>query len=997
MRHFCSRRAVATTAGLTCLFLLCGVSLAADEEQQDQLKYVETPGLRIVYHDPALSYLVPYATQCFLVSEAAQKARFDYVPSDPVTLVLQDFLDRGNASTTLGAPRNRVFLDVAPANLAFETFSPGERLVTLANHELVHLATTDRASPEDERFRRLFRGKVYPVAEHPETILYYYLTNPRASSPRWYVEGSAVFMETWMGGGLGRAQGGYDEMMFRAMVHDGAEFYDPLSLVSKGTEVDFQVGANAYLYGTRFMSYLAIEYGPEKALSWWTRAKGTKRYYAYDFERVFGRTLDQAWHEWIAWEKAFQGRNLAAVREHPITEATNVARQGLGALSRAYLSSDGRKLYAAVRYPGRVPALVSISLDDGSVTELAEVKGAMQYRVASLAYDPVGETLFFTTDNLTYRNILALDLRTGKSKTLFKAWRIGDLAFNPADRSLWGLRTNNGFVILVRMPYPYTEWNAVHVFPYGEVAFDLDVSPDGQLVSTSVAGPGPTPGSPQVMQVRVMRTEALLADDATPVRQFEFGTAVPEGFVFSKDSRYLYGSSYYTGVSNIYRYEIATSRLEAMSNAAVGFFRPLPLDDGRLVVFSYTSKGFMPATIPAQTTEDLSAITFLGEQIATKYPVVQGWTVPPPSSIDYEASVVAQGEYKAFRELSLESIYPVVEGYKDSVSYGLHAGFSDPVGFDSLGITAGYSPDDSLPGKQRGHFTAIYRQPIWSAGLRWNGADFYDLFGPTKRSREGYNGFIAFDRALIFDPPRTLYANGKVAYYGDLDALPGFQNIPSPSDKLFTADLGLVSKDARSSIGAVDEEKGVNWAVAAHLYGADSEYIPSILGQLDLGFQLPVGHSSLWLRNGAGASAGHRSNPLANAYFGAFGNNYVDDGDPKRYRHLFRMPGFEIDALDGKAFVKSVLELNLPPLRFENAGSPGFYTSWARTALFATALVTDPQDGDYREGAYNAGVQVDFQFDVLNRLPMMLSFGYARGFGGGGLGENEYMASLKIL
>jgi len=40
---------------------------------------------------------------------------------------------------------------------------------------------------------------------------------------------------------------------------------------------------------------------------------------------------------------------------------------------------------------------------------------------------------------------------------------------------------------------------------------------------------------------------------------------------------------------------------------------------------------------------------------------------------------------------------------------------------------------------------------------------------------------------------------------------------------------------------------------------------------------------------------------------------------------------------------------------------------------------------------------VDFQFDVLNRLPMMLSFGYARGFGGGGLGENEYMASLKIL
>ena len=47
-------------------------------------------------------------------------------------------------------------------------------------------------------------------------------------------------------------------MVFRAKVRDDAPFYDPLGLVSKGTEVDFNVGANAYLYGTRFMSYLAL-------------------------------------------------------------------------------------------------------------------------------------------------------------------------------------------------------------------------------------------------------------------------------------------------------------------------------------------------------------------------------------------------------------------------------------------------------------------------------------------------------------------------------------------------------------------------------------------------------------------------------------------------------------------------------------------------------------------------------------------------------------------
>jgi hypothetical protein len=34
---------------------------------------------------------------------------------------------------------------------------------------------------------------------------------------------------------------------------------------------------------------------------------------------------------------------------------------------------------------------------------------------------------------------------------------------------------------------------------------------------------------------------------------------------------------------------------------------------------------------------------------------------------------------------------------------------------------------------------------------------------------------------------------------------------------------------------------------------------------------------------------------------------------------------------------------------------------------------------------------------VLNRLPMMLSVGYARGFGGDGQGEDEFMLSLKVL
>jgi hypothetical protein len=109
------------------------------------------------------------------------------------------------------------------------------------------------------------------------------------------------------------------------------------------------------------------------------------------------------------------------------------------------------------------------------------------------------------------------------------------------------------------------------------------------------------------------------------------------------------------------------------------------------------------------------------------------------------------------------------------------------------------------------------------------------------------------------------------------------------------------------------------------------------------------------------------------------------------------MPGFGIDALNGRSFVKSMLEWNLPPIRFEALGTPGFYGSWIRPAIFSTALVTNPDSGEVRQDAYNVGLQLDLQLQVMHRLPMMLSFGYAKGFGGDGQGEDEFMVSLKVL
>lgn len=139
-------------------------------------------------------------------------------------------------------------------------------------------------------------------------MLYSSLASPRHYSTRWFHEGIATFMETWMAGGLGRALGGYDEMAFRAMTRDDAYIYDVVGLESEGSTVDFQTGANSYLYGTRFMTWLCYTQGPDKLLEWITRDENTKRYFASRFRQVYGKSLEDAWQEWISDERRWQGK-----------------------------------------------------------------------------------------------------------------------------------------------------------------------------------------------------------------------------------------------------------------------------------------------------------------------------------------------------------------------------------------------------------------------------------------------------------------------------------------------------------------------------------------------------------------------------------------------------------------------------------------------------------------------------------------------------------------
>lgn len=977
-------RAPSSAALLTLLLAALGGEASA------QLKSLETDDLRLLYVSPAQAFITPHAGRCFENALGFERKLFDYRPSEKVTVLLTDLSDSGNAAAG-AVPRNSLSFELAPLSFAYETMVANERVNFVMNHELVHIIASDKAAGSDRFFRTVFAGKVNPIAEQPESIVYFFLTTPRTAAPRWYQEGIAVFVETWLAGGLGRAQGAYDEMVFRAMVRDGTRFYDPLGLVSEGTKIDFQTETNSYLYGTRFMTWMAYQHGPEALLRWVERSDGSRAHYAAQFRRVFGTPLDSAWRKWIDDERAFQGANLETIRKYPTTPFEDISRQPLGSVSRAYVDAGRNTLYAGLNYPGIVGHVAAISLQDGSVRKLRDVKQPAMYTVTSLAFDPDRGTLFYTNDNYAYRDLLSLDPRTKATRLLLKDARIGDLAFDRSDRSLWGIRAFNGVSTLVRVPFPYRDWTSVHSWPYGEIVYDLDVSPDGRLASLSH---GAIDGKQTLL---VLATDALLNGDATPVKEVGFETAIPENFVFSPDGKYLYGSSYYTGVSNIFRYELATGALEAVSSTETGFFRPIPLGNDQLIVFRFTGAGFVPARIEAKPLPDVNPITFFGQQLVGKWPELKEWKLGSPAKVPLDGMIRRDGPYRSFATIGLESVYPVVQGYKDAAGFGLRANLSDPLRLNNLALSASYAPDGDLPTSERFHLQSDYRRYDWSASVKYNPADFYDLFGPTKTSRRGYAFGLGYDRTLLWDTPRTISASARAEYWGNLEELPDYQGVAVTTDTLFSAEARIRDSFARHSLGYVDEEKGYVCEAGVRVDVAGGKGYFGGWADLDLGFGLPLRHSSVWLRSSAGLSPGDVSEPYSNFYFGGFRNNWVDHRDEKRYREAYAFPGVGINEISGRNYARSMIEWNLPPVRFRRVGTPSFYATWLRPAVFATVLGTNLDDSARRRTLGNVGGQIDLRFTLLSKLDMTLSAGYAWAFEDGFKPRDEVMVSLKVL
>jgi hypothetical protein len=395
--------------------------------------------------------------------------------------------------------------------------------------------------------------------------------------------------------------------------------------------------------------------------------------------------------------------------------------------------------------------------------------------------------------------------------------------------------------------------------------------------------------------------------------------------------------------------------------------------------------------------EDVSPIRYLGQAIVERHPLVTQWKLPPPSGVNIDSLTIFSGVYNEWGNLSVASAYPVVEGYKEYTGVGLRLNLQDPLMVNSLNVTASLTPSSGVPGDERFHTTIDMRWWQWHLTASYNGADFYDLFGPTRVSRKGYAVGLKYSDYLIFDRPKTLEYTLSANLFTGLDRLPDYQNIAASVDKFVTLNGRLAYANTRRSLGAVDYESGVTASLNTLNTLVSSEFVPRVYAAFDAGLALPIDHSSLWLRSAAGWGGGKRDDVFGGFFFGGFGNNWVDYREPKRYREYYSFPGVELNSLGGTSFLKVTGEWTLPPLRFKELGVPAVYCTWARLALFSSVIATNVDPDNARSDAISVGMQVDFKLVSFSHLDSMLSFGYAIAAERGERLTREFMVSLKLL
>lgn len=486
---------------------------------------------------------------------------FRHTPSSRTHVVVTDDTDSANGSAQ-AIPYNivRVYLTGPDSRSYLQDYD--DWLTALIMHEYTHILHLDTIHGLP-RLVNAVMGKIWA---------------PNQLQPRWFIEGLAVYQETKRTSG-GRLRASLFDMTLRAHVLEGKLLR--LDQISSNTRL-YPQGNVPYLYGAYFVQYLADRFG-DAPLTKISHSYGTIPV-PYALNRVakeaLGRTYEQLYGDFSSYLKKRYGLQKARVEQRGQTPAKALTRHGLSVGSPRY-SPDGKELVYLASDGQSNPYIRIVRTSDFSTVEQVQHLGGH-----TVTFTPDGRYLVYGqgVNWRTFHSYHDLYVRRrggGGVRQLTDGLRARDPDVSPDGAQVVFVTNELGRNDLALIPFAGGKHRVFVRGREGEQFFRPRFSPDGKQIVVSV------------WQRGGQRDIALYDLKSGRRRMLTQDRAIDMDPLFSRDGKRVFFSSDRTGIFNLYALDLASGRLEELTNVLDGVFgATLSPDERQAVYVGFGAYGF---------------------------------------------------------------------------------------------------------------------------------------------------------------------------------------------------------------------------------------------------------------------------------------------------------------------------------------------------------------------------------------------------------------------
>ncbi len=557
---------------------------------------LETPNFLI--HFP-LEYL-DYAKQVGTVAQWAHDQlypAFRYTPEERTHITV---FDRGDLANGFADSILYNMIGLYPIDQVGYGYRSGmsangsDWLSLLVLHEYAHILHLDLNTGLARNLRSIF-GRI-PGAGNPHIMQSYAL-----------IEGIALWQETNKTGG-GRGTAGFYDMFLQGILAD-QKFLSGDQVLGRYSLSGWHPGTAYYFYGYYLVDYLINQYGEDSFYRLLDYLAQQPTSLDNGLNEIYYQGFNQIWDDMVY---TLQAKQTSKKQTTQAWEYLNTH----GEIQRhPVFSPDGNHLvYFASG--NTTPALRMYSWSTGEDQQLVQGRFSDESQVSWLDNQRIvyGK---LELDRFGYSryDLYEYNLATKQETRLSFGKRIYAVTALDSESLVYLQRTTEDTVIGVKQDGAF---QTIEGHP-GDRLANITAASNGTLaISVTEAS-----GYRNLYLLTIHGAHSI----RTPITQDTKSQGNP---VFSTDNRYLFFDGDYTGVFNIYAWDIQTNQFYQVTNSRFGSFAPAVTIDGQwLVVMDYTPDGYKLAKAKLDSREWTAVqLPFVSLPVASKPELFQGEIVP---------------------------------------------------------------------------------------------------------------------------------------------------------------------------------------------------------------------------------------------------------------------------------------------------------------------------------------------------------------------------------